>query len=68
MLAAHVVWLQTPEFGSADAQVDVDQQIDDIQNAIRKAEVCDTHTVIEHIGHCSVICGFDVCWYCRFRN
>ncbi|XP_062514352.1 F-BAR and double SH3 domains protein 2-like [Corticium candelabrum] len=29
----------TPEFGSADAQVDVDQQIDDIQNAIRKAEI-----------------------------
>lgn len=32
------VW-QTPEFATADAQLDVDQQIDDVRNAVRKAEV-----------------------------
>ena len=35
-----VVCCQTPEFATPDAQIDVEQQIDDSRNALRKAEVC----------------------------
>lgn len=31
--------LQTPEFGTPDAQLEVEQQVDELNNALRKSEV-----------------------------
>jgi HJR/Mrr/RecB family endonuclease len=40
LLTVASAYTTTPEFATPDAQLDVEQQIDDNRNALRKAEVC----------------------------